>query len=430
MIAVKYHLDNYSQYSEQVKDFVLEAIWFLLNHNYFSFNGTFYLQKRGTAMGARFAPTYANLYLGWWEETHILGADAPCLEYVVMYRRFIDDLLFVWNGSEGDFNMLLQDLGNVELNLAFTGCFSKSNIVYLDLHIYIEKEGIATTVHTKPSAGNSLLRADSCHPCHFNKGIPRGQFLRLRRNCSSDDNFLKESCKLRDKSTLLKDKKTKKSGRGSQYTQPVTLRTKYSRQFNRIKSIVGKYLPILYADKDFKEILRTGYRIVARRAPTIGSILAPSLFSRASKSKTWLQSVGMFKCNATRYFECSVRHEKYKINEFINCNTKSVVYVLTCRVCYKQYVGCTVRPMKERIREHINTIRSGSEATVVSRHFKMCSHSNVAMLKAQGIERITLDVRGGDLRAKLLRAEVKWIHKLNTRQPQGLNSVFDISCYI
>ncbi|OCT78327.1 hypothetical protein XELAEV_18029436mg [Xenopus laevis] len=118
------------------------------------------------------------------------------------------------------------------------------------------------------------------------------------------------------------------------------------------------------------------------------------------------------------------------IDEFINCNTKSVVYLLTCKVCYKQYVGCTVRPMKERIREHINTIRSGSEATVVSRHFKICSNSNVAMLKVQGIERVTLDVRGGDLRAKLLRAEVKWIHKLNTRQPQGLNSVFDVSCYI
>ncbi|OCT71820.1 hypothetical protein XELAEV_18034798mg [Xenopus laevis] len=384
-------------------------------------------------MGARFAPTYANLYLGWWEETHILGADAPGLEYVVMYRRFIDALLFVWNGSEGDFNMFLQDLGNVELNLAFTVKVT----VYLNLYIYIEKEGIATTVHTKPSAGNSLLRADSCHPSHFNKGIPRGQFLRLRRNCSSDDNFLKESCKLQDKflakgytlatlrealkfalsvdrSTLLKDKRTGKLGRGPQYTQPATLSTKYSRQFNRIKSIVGKYLPILHADKDFKEILRTGYKIVARRAPTIGFILAPGLYSRVSKSKTWLQSVGMFKCNATRCVTCAV----------------SVVYLLTCRVCYKQYVGCTVRPMKERIREHINTIRSGSEATVVSRHFKMCSNSNVAMLKAQGIERITLNVRGGDLRAKLLRAEVKWIHKLNTRQPQGLNSVFDISCYI
>lgn len=48
--------------------------------------------------------------------------------------------------------------------------------------VHTEKSRIVTTVYTKPCAGNSLLRADSCHPRHFNKGIPRGQFLRLRRN--------------------------------------------------------------------------------------------------------------------------------------------------------------------------------------------------------------------------------------------------------
>lgn len=186
MTAVKYHLDKYSGFSEGVKDFVLEAIWYLLTHNYFLFNGVFYLQTRGTAMGARFEPTYANLYLGWWEESHVLGGDAPNLEHIVMYRRFIDDLLFVWKGTEEGFREFVKVLENVELNLKFTSSFNTNRIVYLDLLIYIRDGKIATTVHTKSCSGNSLLRADSCHPRHYNKGIPRGQFLRLRRNCSTE----------------------------------------------------------------------------------------------------------------------------------------------------------------------------------------------------------------------------------------------------
>ncbi|OCT82880.1 hypothetical protein XELAEV_18025415mg [Xenopus laevis] len=82
------------------------------------------------------------------------------------------------------------------------------------------------------------------------------------------------------------------------------------------------------------------------------------------------------------------------------------------------------------MREHINSIKSGSETTVVARHFKECNNSNIRRLKVQGIEHVTIGPWGGSLQAKLLRTEVKWIHRLHTRQPQGLNSIFDISCYI
>lgn len=33
------------------------------------FNGQYYLQIKGTAMGKRFAPAYANIYMAEWEKT-------------------------------------------------------------------------------------------------------------------------------------------------------------------------------------------------------------------------------------------------------------------------------------------------------------------------------------------------------------------------
>lgn len=42
-----------------------------LKNNVFLFQGVFYKQMKGTAMGACFAPNYANLFLGLWTERYI-----------------------------------------------------------------------------------------------------------------------------------------------------------------------------------------------------------------------------------------------------------------------------------------------------------------------------------------------------------------------
>uniref|UniRef100_A0A803JG97 Reverse transcriptase domain-containing protein n=1 Tax=Xenopus tropicalis TaxID=8364 RepID=A0A803JG97_XENTR len=202
--AVKYHLDKYSWYTEEVKEFIVEAIWYLLTHNYFMFGGVYYLQERGTTMGAQFAPTYANLYMGWLEETHVFGGDVSGIDHVVVYRRYIDDLLFVWDGTEEHFNDFVKGLNNMALNLKFTSACNANQIVYLDLSLTIKEGEIETTVYTKPCSGNSLLSADSCYPRHLNRGIQKGQFLCLHRNCSSDEEFVKEACKFLDRGYVRK----------------------------------------------------------------------------------------------------------------------------------------------------------------------------------------------------------------------------------
>lgn len=42
-----------------------------LEHNFFLFNYKIYQQKKGNATGTACAPTYANLFLGWWERTRV-----------------------------------------------------------------------------------------------------------------------------------------------------------------------------------------------------------------------------------------------------------------------------------------------------------------------------------------------------------------------
>lgn len=41
--------------------FIHDSIEFILKHNYFNFNGQIFIQTTGTAMGTRFAPSFANM---------------------------------------------------------------------------------------------------------------------------------------------------------------------------------------------------------------------------------------------------------------------------------------------------------------------------------------------------------------------------------
>ncbi|XP_069599281.1 uncharacterized protein [Ranitomeya imitator] len=53
--------------------------------------------------------------------------------------------------------------------------------------------GIVSSLFRKTTATNSLLHYTSFHPHYLKKGIPKGQFLRLRRNCSTDTDVLQQS---------------------------------------------------------------------------------------------------------------------------------------------------------------------------------------------------------------------------------------------
>lgn len=67
---------------------ILRLLEINLTRNDFEFNGEYYLQIKGTAMGKRFAPAYANIFMAQWE-TEILGKCEKCPSH---YFRYLDDI--------------------------------------------------------------------------------------------------------------------------------------------------------------------------------------------------------------------------------------------------------------------------------------------------------------------------------------------------
>lgn len=48
-------------------EFILQSLKLVLHNNAFTFDDKIFLQTQGVTMGTPCAPSYANLYLAWWE---------------------------------------------------------------------------------------------------------------------------------------------------------------------------------------------------------------------------------------------------------------------------------------------------------------------------------------------------------------------------
>ena len=88
------------------------------------FDGCFYDQKRGTAMGTKFAPTHATLVLAYLEEklyTRLEDVNKDLAEYVKGYwKRFLDDCFIIWVISEEELTEFHEIINNTHSDINFT----------------------------------------------------------------------------------------------------------------------------------------------------------------------------------------------------------------------------------------------------------------------------------------------------------------------
>lgn len=131
----------------------------------------------------------------------------------------------------------------------------------------------------------------------------------------------------------------------------ITFSKSYSLQFNKITSIMRKYLPVFFADETMGQVLRSPVRFVARRVSTVGNVVSPNLFPWKKRgSTTWLSIVGFRRCGHNKCCACHFASvgktfsstslpelppfmPPFNINSYINCSSKWVVYLIGGTVC-------------------------------------------------------------------------------------------------
>lgn len=100
--------------------------------------------------------------------------------------------------------------------------------------------------------------------------------------------------------------------------------------------------------------------------------------------------------NNTQFFCYSSNGTTHKIHSFINCNTKFVIYLITCTACSIQYVGCTTNPLKSIY--HLSDIKRefALNTSSVSKHFKLVHAGDTSSFSFSGIERFSRPLSKGD----------------------------------
>ena len=73
-----------------------------------SFNGRFFHQIKGTAMGTSMAVSYANIFMSEFKQRLLHDYEQGYNRKPALWLRFIDDIFLVWIGDEASLKSFLK----------------------------------------------------------------------------------------------------------------------------------------------------------------------------------------------------------------------------------------------------------------------------------------------------------------------------------
>ena len=159
--ALREVLDKREQHTIPTSELIRMAD-FVLKNNYFEFNGQIKQQISGTAIGTKFAPPYACLFM---DKIETAFLETQQLQPLVWFR-YIDDIFFIWTHGEQELQTFLRSLNEFHTDIKFTYESSKESIAFLDLKVSVKNSKIITDLYVKSTDRHQYLHYLSTHPNH------------------------------------------------------------------------------------------------------------------------------------------------------------------------------------------------------------------------------------------------------------------------
>ena len=160
---------------------------FVLNNNYFEFNGKVKQQTLGTAIETKFAPHYACIFIDKVETSFLETQEMKPL----VWFRYIDDAFFIWTHGQDKPHSLYEEFIRDNYYLKFTYELSKTSILFLDLKISLSNGDLSTDFLIKSTDRHQFLHYTLSQPDHTKCFIIYCQALGIIRMCSNKSDFLK-----------------------------------------------------------------------------------------------------------------------------------------------------------------------------------------------------------------------------------------------
>ena len=97
-------------------DTLTELAEVVLKNNIFEFDEKTFKQKRGTAIGTKFAPPYAILFMADFEEKMLESFEKKPM----IWWRYIDDEFFIWEHGEESLKVFIERVNMFHSRIKFT----------------------------------------------------------------------------------------------------------------------------------------------------------------------------------------------------------------------------------------------------------------------------------------------------------------------
>lgn len=406
---------------------ILELLELSLVRNDFEFNDKFYLQIHGTAMGKKFAPAFANLYMCFWEET----AFPKCKNLPLMYLRYLDDIFGVWTHSLEDFHLFLSTLNSHHPAITITHNTQQSALEFLDTQVFFvegtegDNRRLATKVFFKDTDRHALLHKSSHHPKHTFRGLIKSQLIRFHRICSFTEDV--------EKATQILFKALGPRGYSKRFLRSIKTEVKqvFLEHGNFEKAVDERLLVPLVctyspAMVTFCKTIKTNFQMASVEMESLQNIRVISAYRRNRNLGDILVHSRLATDTKHHTLHTALKFHKYLFNKFSGLGTPiwqrldlkatNVVYVMQCGLCKMFYVGETRNSMGARLKQHLYHIGKGLGKTLLYRHFLEHSVDNLTISGAESNPSWSTVQRQ--------QTERGWIKKLGTIDPLGLNERF------
>lgn len=178
----------YESTSSITSSTIRKMVEFVMNNNFLQYQGQTFRQRSGLAMGTSCAPVLANIYAAYFERK----ARVVHREGVLLYVRYIDDILCLFQGTEEEARTFTQEfrLGRLEVRWSVSSLRNE----FLDVELLRGKQQLGLRVcHTrlfrKEMNRHLYIPWSSAHPLHVKKGFVKAELTRFAIICSKPEYF-------------------------------------------------------------------------------------------------------------------------------------------------------------------------------------------------------------------------------------------------
>ena len=288
----------------------------------FIFDGVFYHQLDGVAMGSPLGPTLANIFMNHHEQKWL--SECPSEFKPKYYRRYVDDIFVMFEDFE-KFDLFKEYLNTRHENIKFTSELeTEGKLPFLDMLIDRNNNKIVTSIYRKPTFTGLYTHFESFLPSVYKFGLLYTLLFRYFSLCSNYKLFHLEIVELKK----------------------IFLKNGYSSKF--IDACTRRFLEKVFVLKELKDTVPRKELFLT--LPYLGP-LSNKIHKRIKN--VFQKVLPSHNVNIVYKIKCRMSHH-FKFKDKMPSDLVShIVYEYKCPSCNNGYVGETSVHSKVRWSQHL-----------------------------------------------------------------------------